>query len=472
MKINFDDWYDKFRGSSQKEQYNMLLRVLKEKKIQKPAEIDVVSDCLLKVLGNLDYGNLIEEHLELIELVKQKQETLDKENFMYFNDFLVDYYLFQKQDDLAKEALIMFEQYPVENCDCLISLLTKLQLYQKREIVLKLAKNVFHKILKSDDLVMETDYPFGRVLFREYLQVAYENILKGSKVDWNEFKVDLQKYEFFQCLHTEKEVDFIKECLTNDLPKTVEKKLELQKEKYSRYIYMIGFYFMKHMHTTQKMSFICSSTIWDEFIVFVVEHKPESSVKSKNADLFFCFSAKELKQYVWKLLGRIFSRKQPEAFGLLWGIPYIYDFLLTQEIISESLFKKGMKIISELKLDAQKVVRPNLWVYAFWTDWSSPSYLSMEEFKQEKAIFENSINNKTPLSEEIPEIDDFEDLEDELEEESLVQIEEISRDDIPRIINPNPFIGVGTVINGEKTGRNEPCPCGSGKKYKKCCGGS
>jgi SWIM/SEC-C metal-binding protein len=22
----------------------------------------------------------------------------------------------------------------------------------------------------------------------------------------------------------------------------------------------------------------------------------------------------------------------------------------------------------------------------------------------------------------------------------------------------------------KKTGRNEPCPCGSGKKYKKCCG--
>jgi preprotein translocase subunit SecA len=23
---------------------------------------------------------------------------------------------------------------------------------------------------------------------------------------------------------------------------------------------------------------------------------------------------------------------------------------------------------------------------------------------------------------------------------------------------------------GEKIGRNDPCPCGSGKKYKKCCG--
>lgn len=25
-------------------------------------------------------------------------------------------------------------------------------------------------------------------------------------------------------------------------------------------------------------------------------------------------------------------------------------------------------------------------------------------------------------------------------------------------------------VNSEKIGRNEPCPCGSGKKYKKCCG--
>lgn len=26
-----------------------------------------------------------------------------------------------------------------------------------------------------------------------------------------------------------------------------------------------------------------------------------------------------------------------------------------------------------------------------------------------------------------------------------------------------------TVIKEKKIGRNEPCPCGSGKKYKKCC---
>jgi preprotein translocase subunit SecA len=26
------------------------------------------------------------------------------------------------------------------------------------------------------------------------------------------------------------------------------------------------------------------------------------------------------------------------------------------------------------------------------------------------------------------------------------------------------------VKKGQKVGRNDPCPCGSGKKYKKCCG--
>ena len=33
----------------------------------------------------------------------------------------------------------------------------------------------------------------------------------------------------------------------------------------------------------------------------------------------------------------------------------------------------------------------------------------------------------------------------------------------------NPFVKPQQA-HGPKVGRNEPCPCGSGKKYKKCCG--
>ena len=42
---------------------------------------------------------------------------------------------------------------------------------------------------------------------------------------------------------------------------------------------------------------------------------------------------------------------------------------------------------------------------------------------------------------------------------------------------PEDITDLETLLNPTKTrrvenkiGRNEPCPCGSGKKYKKCCG--
>lgn len=38
--------------------------------------------------------------------------------------------------------------------------------------------------------------------------------------------------------------------------------------------------------------------------------------------------------------------------------------------------------------------------------------------------------------------------------------------DLQRMLNPT-----GPVqLAGKKIGRNDPCSCGSGKKYKKCCG--
>ncbi len=42
-----------------------------------------------------------------------------------------------------------------------------------------------------------------------------------------------------------------------------------------------------------------------------------------------------------------------------------------------------------------------------------------------------------------------------------------------RIISNGNFLGINNriiAISYPKTGRNAPCFCGSGKKYKKCCG--
>ena len=39
------------------------------------------------------------------------------------------------------------------------------------------------------------------------------------------------------------------------------------------------------------------------------------------------------------------------------------------------------------------------------------------------------------------------------------------QDDTPKQGKRQPY-----KRKGKKIGRNDPCPCGSGKKYKKCCG--
>lgn len=52
---------------------------------------------------------------------------------------------------------------------------------------------------------------------------------------------------------------------------------------------------------------------------------------------------------------------------------------------------------------------------------------------------------------------------------SLPQWDDLLADDRRREITKLQRLS-GTVVKEKETGRNEPCPCGSGKKYKKCCG--
>jgi hypothetical protein len=45
----------------------------------------------------------------------------------------------------------------------------------------------------------------------------------------------------------------------------------------------------------------------------------------------------------------------------------------------------------------------------------------------------------------------------------------IDENPIP-LVNFLPDLNTTTIVADKKVGRNEPCPCGSGMKYKKCCG--
>jgi hypothetical protein len=52
---------------------------------------------------------------------------------------------------------------------------------------------------------------------------------------------------------------------------------------------------------------------------------------------------------------------------------------------------------------------------------------------------------------------------------SLPQWEDVLSD-VQRAAITKSYKKTKIVVNNNKTGRNDPCPCGSGKKYKHCCG--
>ena len=66
------------------------------------------------------------------------------------------------------------------------------------------------------------------------------------------------------------------------------------------------------------------------------------------------------------------------------------------------------------------------------------------------AVPELPLRNIFEIYEELIEIDDFSDLSNGFYDE-------------------NPFANIEPVRSESKIGRNDPCICGSGKKYKKCC---
>ena len=71
-------------------------------------------------------------------------------------------------------------------------------------------------------------------------------------------------------------------------------------------------------------------------------------------------------------------------------------------------------------------------------------------FDKEK-LYKNMVDAKADWLYELPQWDN---LLDEQTRKELYKKQKLS----------------GTVVKGKKIGRNDPCPCGSGKKYKQCCG--
>ena len=69
---------------------------------------------------------------------------------------------------------------------------------------------------------------------------------------------------------------------------------------------------------------------------------------------------------------------------------------------------------------------------------------------------------KSSYAEQMPPLEEQRKIEKALRNAALAIFEQ-GNEAAPLLEKPQPY------VNQNKVGVNEPCPCGSGKKYKKCC---
>ncbi len=156
---------------------------------------------------------------------------------------------------------------------------------------------------------------------------------------------------------------------------------------------------------------------------------------------------------------------------------------VTREEITSELTQKAKKIYAEREEKFSSKIMRELEriillknVDSKWMDHID----AMEELK--KGIYLRSYAQRDPVVEYRHEgFDMFDQMIESIREDTVKMLftVQLKTDDEPKreqVAKPMATSGDGTVKKqpvrnaGGKVGRNDPCPCGSGKKYKKCCG--
>ena len=439
-----------------------------------------MGEVILETVGHqIDQKNH-ENALKFIAVLDFYNPDLYLEYFQYMDDYLIDYYCFHQEDDKVLQSLTNFSTYPLLDYDKYLEVLKKLTFYQHTEILKDTIERNFETIENSDKLIPGASYELGAFMAYGY----WEDIYKNPQKEFNK--------ELFSSLLTKLKLD-----VKGDYLSAVEqgvfqsvKDLSTLKSMWVENANIVKVilqgYFCRYMYE-KNVPFYLSAIIWDEMLEIWEEFSPfdESDISS-----YFQIKYDDFEEYLSRFFFGYIYEKSQEMVAYLWGSVYVYDFLHKFGIISE---EDHARFISTNKVFKGKIIAQffnKLWTYNFVHLWPKPDSISEAEFEAERRIFIKSISYpafndddqiQKDISEELSETGDLSQHviegfkpENQLRETPLPDVfpfdsydEDIEdRDFDDDFYNPPSE----TVIKEKKPGRNDPCPCGSGKKYKKCCG--
>jgi hypothetical protein len=451
-------------------------------------EYDAV-EVILEITGHHQDAKEFDKVLKFTKLIQEKQPVLYQESFQYLDRFLIDYYCFLGDEAAVEKSLENFLDSPDKVIDDFLVVFKKLLFCQYNDMLDKVVARTFDIIKKSVNLIGRAEYNLAIYKYYANLEKYYYNTDKEKGFAKEEFANAMLPYDFKLTenilLAIEKGLfnpDIIANIAANKFKPNENEMLTLQ------------FRFSVEM-TTKNISFPLSGRIWNNMQEF---WNKDAKDKKQKSDTYFFIPTKLFEEYLVQLSGGLFVDNKVEMMATLWGSVYVYDFLFSIGIISPSVYNDFKETSNILKGLVIGIYIWHLWNAKFIHQWAKPNSISETEFEEERKIFEKSLMLKplpfvklqNEIEEELANIGPLsvhiieggkqkqadknlilEDLWDSLDNNlNLMDKKEktINIDDFqsPR---PSPIVNSTPIRVENKVGRNDPCPCGSGKKYKKCC---
>jgi len=448
---------------------------------------DVV-EVIVETKGHHVEAKEFERVLKFLRLLKDKQPELYMENFQYLDDILVDYYCFHRDNKQVEAAFANFMNDPLQDYDQFFSCFKKLLFYQHFDLLDRAITRNFNDVVESDKLWGNPEYDLAICKF--YLEL--EILWKKSSTVFPEEQIEnvMQRYGFDP---DQEMLSTVEQCIFSDVCNLASPERIFIEDK-RKFRFMLQWYFMKYMKT-KGVGFALSGRIFEKMLSYW-----EGNIKKKKRklDLYFSVQPKKFEKHLVDLTGDLFYDNKPEMVAALWGGVYIYDFLRSIELISQKTYDDFLEQSRRLKGIVIGQFYSNLWEYAFVHTWGRPDGVSENEFEEENKIFRKSYSFRledfdkfkkeiSPELERIGELagyiieggkqdnraPDYSALErlfiSSAEDEEFLENFDETEEDEDSLENFEEAEESEPAKIWPKTGRNDPCPCGSGKKYKKCC---
>jgi hypothetical protein len=440
--MDIDNWWRQYTSKPTSEQYEFIRNTFKQELTQEFFDKIDIDDVILGTKGSLENTKKFDKVLDFTKILQTYHPQLYDEYYEYFDSFLIDYYCYHNQKEKLLHSVTNFVKEPEKGIDDLFLSFKKLLFYSYIDLVNKIIEETFETIYKSPKIISGAEYELAQV--KLYITLEETCLKNHDKIDWKRFRNSLKKYNF------DFKEDFIisidKGLNDEILPRN--KCIQNFTMDRKKFIVTLEGYFLNYM-AKKGFCFALSGWIWDKMIDFWTEYYGD---KHQKPDNYFTIKKEDFDRYLGRLAGDLFLDNTSELIAILWGSVYVYDFFKSLGIIHDESYTNYIKTTSMLKGDVIRGFVPKLWNSNFVHSWIKPDSVSQNEFDAENNIFIKSYNFKSHKFAQFQSL-----ISDELE-----SIGDFSK----YLFRPSAFY----ESKPKKSGRNEPCPCGSGKKYKKCCG--